>query len=87
LRIACFQGSKQNNAKEFFGDTVSISSSIWPYGVDCNITSYILWLIRLMQVVQDVVAVEGVAVGASSPSKTSQVLYLKKVVRLGPART
>jgi hypothetical protein len=40
-----------------------------------------------MPAVQDAVAVEGVAIGASSPSKTSQAHYLVKVVRLGPART
>ncbi len=62
-------------------------SSIWSYGVDCNVTSYILWLFSLMPAMQDAVAVEGVAVGTSSPSKTSQAHYLVKVVRLGPART
>ncbi len=41
-----------------------------------------------MPTVQDEVAVEGVAMGASYPSKISQVtFYLVKVVRLGPART
>jgi hypothetical protein len=39
-----------------------------------------------MPTVQDEVAVEGVAVGASSPSKMSQGHYLVKVVKLGPAR-
>jgi hypothetical protein len=59
---------------------------MWWYRVDCNVTSYILWLVSLMPAVQDVVAMEGVAMGASSPSKTSQAHYLVKVVRLGPAR-
>ena len=63
------------------------SLSIRSYGVDCNVTSYISWLVSLMPAVQDMVAVEGVAVGASSPSKMSQVHYLIKVVRLGSART
>ena len=40
-----------------------------------------------MPAVQDVMAVEGVAVGASSPSKMSQGHYLVKVVTLGPVRT
>ncbi len=40
-----------------------------------------------MPAMQDMVAVEGVAVGASFPSKRSQADYLVKVVRLGPART
>jgi hypothetical protein len=63
------------------------SSSIQSYGVDCYITSYILWFVSLMLAMQDAVVVEGVAMGASSPSKTSQAHYLVKVVRLGPART
>jgi hypothetical protein len=42
-----------------------------------------------MPAVQDTVAVEGVAVGASAspPSETSQAHYLVRVVRLGPERT
>ncbi len=40
-----------------------------------------------MPAVQDAVAVEGMAVGANSPSKMSQGHYLVKVVRLGPVRT
>ncbi len=40
-----------------------------------------------MPAVQDVGTEEGVAMGASSPSKMSQVHYLVKVVRLGPTRT
>ncbi len=47
---------------------------------------YILWLVSLMPAMQGAVAVEGVGIGASSPSKTSQAHYLVKVVRLGPAR-
>jgi hypothetical protein len=66
---------------------VSIQLSIWSYGVDCNITNYISWLVSLMLAVQDTVAVEGVAVGASSPSNMSQGHYLVKVVKLGPVRT
>ncbi len=63
------------------------SLSILLYRVDCNVTSHILELVSLMPAMQDVVAVEGVAVGASSPSKMSQGHYLVKVVRLGPVRT
>ena len=63
------------------------SLSIWLYGVECNITSYISWLVSLMPAVQDTVAVEGVGVGIDSPSKTSQEHYLARVVKLGPART
>jgi hypothetical protein len=63
------------------------SSLIQLYRVDCNVLSYILWLVSLMPAIQDAVTVERVAVGASSPSKTSQAQYLVKVVRLGPTRT
>ena len=63
------------------------SLSIRSYRVDCNVTSYISWLVSLIPAVQDVVAVEGVTVGKSSPSKLSQAHYLVKVVRLGPTRT
>jgi hypothetical protein len=52
------------------------SLSIRAYGVDCNLTSYISWLISLMPAVADAVAVEGVGVGVDSPSKTSQENYL-----------
>ncbi len=62
------------------------SSSIRLYGVDCNVTSYISWLVSLMPAVQDVVAVEGVGMGVDYPSKTSQEHYLPRVVKLGPAR-
>ncbi len=40
-----------------------------------------------MLAVQDVVVVEGMAVGASSSSKMSQGHYLVTVVKLGPVRT
>ncbi len=63
------------------------SSSIRSYGVGCNITIKLLWLVSLMPAVQDTVAVEGVGVEASFPSKTSQAHYLIKVVRLRLART
>ncbi len=63
------------------------SLSIRLYGVDCNVTSYILWLVSLMPAMEDTVAVEGVGVGVDSPSKTSQEHYLARVVKLGPART
>ncbi len=63
------------------------SVSIQSYGVDCNVTSYISWLVSLMPAVQVAVVMEGVGVGVDSPSKTSQEHYLARVVKLGPART
>ncbi len=63
------------------------SLSIWLYRVDCNVTSYISWLVSLMLAVEDAVAVEGVGMGVDSPRETSQEHYLPRVVKLGPART
>jgi hypothetical protein len=40
-----------------------------------------------MPAVQDVVAVEGVDMGVSSPKEMNQLHYLVKVMKLGPART
>ncbi len=57
------------------------------YGVDCNVTSYISWLVSLMPAVEDAVAVEGMGAGVDSPNKTSQEHYLAIVVKLGPERT
>jgi hypothetical protein len=75
------------HVKRFYGDTLLIQL-IDTYGVDCNVTSYISWLVSLMPAVQDAVAVEGVGVGVDSPSETSQEhYYLARVVKLGPART
>ncbi len=89
LQIFHFQGSEQNNysRRDFLVIHCQYSLLIWLYGVDCNITSYISWLVSLMPAVQDAVAVEGVAMGASSPSKMSQGHYLVKVVKLGHVRT
>jgi hypothetical protein len=57
------------------------------YRIDCNITSYILRLVSIMPAIQDAMAAEGMAMGASFPSEISQGHYLVKVVRLGPVRT
>jgi hypothetical protein len=46
-----------------------------------------LWLISLMLAMQDAVAVEGVEVGEGSQKEKSQVHYLVKVAKSGPART
>ena len=45
------------------------------------------WLDNLKPAVEDAVAVEGVGVGADSPSEMSQDHYLARVVKLGPVRT
>ena len=42
------------------------------------------WLDNLKPAVEDAVAVEGVGVGADSPSEMSQDHYLARVVKLGP---
>jgi hypothetical protein len=84
-----FKEVKQNNYWQNLFSMIlcCYSLSICSYGVDCNNIRYISWLISLMLVVQDAVVVEGVAVGASSPSKMSQGHYLVKVVKLGPVST
>ncbi len=89
LQIVRFQGSKHNNylQRDFLVIPCRYSLLIRSYGVVCNVTSYISWLVSLMLTVQDAVAVEGVAVGASSPSKMSQGHYLVKMMKLGPVRT
>jgi hypothetical protein len=59
---------------------------LWNYKL--QVTRYIvLWLISLMPAVQDTVVVEGMGLGVGSPSKTDQVHYPVKVVRLGPEST
>ena len=50
--------------------------------VTINVTSS-RWLDNLKPAVEDAVAVEGVGVGADSPSKMSQDHYLARVVKLG----
>jgi hypothetical protein len=48
------------------------------YRVECNVTSYISWIVGLMPAVQDMVAVEGVGVGVDYPSEMSQEHYLAR---------